>query len=130
MDNIEHTFNSGQFVAKVWSYFAGTAGLQTDHSSLQQLLQQWWKDKCKNARHRLLLQATAIFIYWNLWNNSSDCKYEGKLTNVSKVKYAVYKDNFKMLNSACPYIQWPAKLTGLIQKIEKCVHDIKANMVK
>ncbi|XP_015075436.1 uncharacterized protein LOC107019451 [Solanum pennellii] len=130
IDSIEHTFKSGQFAAKVWSYFAGSAGLHSDHSSLQLLLQQWWTTKSKNAAHKLLLQATPIFICWKLWKNRCACKYGGKATNIIRVKYAVYKDNFKMLNSAFPHLQWPAKWTDLIQKSEKCVHEIKVNMVK
>ena len=55
--------------------------------------------------------------------------YGGKTTNISRVKYVVYKDNFKMLNSVYPHLQWPAKLTHLIQKSERCIHDIKLNMV-
>ena len=35
MDNIKHTLNSGHFAAKVRNYFAGSAGLQLNHSSLQ-----------------------------------------------------------------------------------------------
>ena len=54
MDIIEHTFNSAQFAAKVWNSFAGSAGVQLDNSSLQQLLQQWWTVKSKNAAHKLL----------------------------------------------------------------------------
>ena len=78
----------------------------------------------------MLLQATPIFIYWNLWKNRCACKYRGKKTNISKVKYAVYKDNFKMLNGAFPHLQWPSRWSDLIQKSKKCMHDIKVNMVK
>ena len=56
--------------------------------------------------------------------------YGGKTTNISRVKYAVYKDNFKMLNGAFPHLQWPSRWSDLIQKSKKCMHDIKVNMVK
>lgn len=78
MDNKEHTFSSGQFAAKVWSFFTSSVGLQPDHSSLQQLLQQWWIAKPRNAAHKLLLQDTPIFICWNLWKKRCACKYEVK----------------------------------------------------
>ena len=97
MDTIDHTFNTGQFAAGVWNFFAGTAGIQSDHSSLLALIKQWWTIKPKNASHRLLLQAIPIFICWNLWKNRCACKYGGKATNISHVKYAIYKDTFKML---------------------------------
>ena len=49
MDNIEHTFNSGQFAAMVWSYFAWSAGLQPDHSIVQLRLQKWWTTMFKKC---------------------------------------------------------------------------------
>nr|XP_019067280.1 uncharacterized protein LOC109119268 [Solanum lycopersicum] len=130
MDTIEHTFNTGQFAARVWDYFAATAGLQADHSTLLSLIKQWWTAKPKNAGHQLLMQATPIFICWNLWKNRCACKYGGKATNISRVKYAVYKDTFKMLKNTFPHINWPPSWTALIQKSEKCIHDIKVSMVK
>ncbi|KAG5606083.1 hypothetical protein H5410_027575 [Solanum commersonii] len=42
------------------------AGIITEHSSLTQLIIQWWSAKYNNEAHKLLLQATPIFICWNL----------------------------------------------------------------
>ena len=66
MDSIEHIFNTGKFAAAVWSCFAATAGMLLDCSSLQTLIQQWWAARLRNAAHKTLLQATPIFICWNL----------------------------------------------------------------
>ena len=104
---------------KVWNFFVGSAGLQPEHSSQQQLLQQWWKTKPRNAAQKLLLQATPIFIYRNLWKNRCACKYGGKSTNISTVIYAIYKDNYKILNTAFPQLNLPAKWTDLTQKERK-----------
>ena len=35
-----------------------------------------------------------------------------------------------MLNTAFPQVNWPAKWNELMQRSEKCVHDIKVSMVK
>ncbi|XP_069145909.1 uncharacterized protein [Solanum lycopersicum] len=129
MDTIEHIFNSGPFATIVWSFFAATAGIQADHSTLPALIKQWWTTKPNNAGHKLLLQATPIFICWNLWKNRCACKYGGKGTNISRIKYAIYKDTFKMLKNAFPSINWPGNLTALIQTSEKCVHNIKVYKV-
>ncbi|XP_069154435.1 uncharacterized protein [Solanum lycopersicum] len=129
MDSIDHTFNSGPFAARVWNFFAASAGLQADHSSLQARVRQWWTARPQNEGHQLLLQATPTFICWNLWKNRCACKYGAKATNISRVKYAVYKDTFKMLKIAFPHIKWLASWTALIQTSEKCKHEIKVCMV-
>nr|XP_025884111.1 uncharacterized protein LOC112940334 [Solanum lycopersicum] len=118
-DCIEHIFNSGNFAAKVWSSFAATTGMLPDFSSLQVLLQQWWTATPKNAAHKLLMQATQIFICWNLWKNRCAAKYGGKTTNISRVKYVIYKDTYKMLNTAFPQVRWLTKWTDLIQMSER-----------
>ncbi|XP_015078408.1 uncharacterized protein LOC107022255 [Solanum pennellii] len=128
-DSIAHIFSSGKFAATVWSSFAATAGMLPDCSSLQTLLQQWWVVKPRNAAHKTLLQATPIFICWNLWKNRCAAKYGGKTTNINRVKYAIYKDNYKMLTNAFPQVKCPAKWAELIQMCERCVHDIKVNTV-
>ena len=66
----------------------------------------------------------------NLWKNRCACKYGCKATNISRVKYAIYNDNYKMLNTAFPQLNWPSMWTDLMLKSEKCVHDIKVSMVK
>ncbi|XP_015084239.1 uncharacterized protein LOC107027648 [Solanum pennellii] len=129
MNTIEHIFNLGPFAAKVWKFFAATAGLQADHSTLPTLIKQWWTAKPSNAGHQLLMQATPIFICWNLWKNRCAGKYGGKATNISRVKYAIYKDTFKMLKNTFPHIKWPASWTALIQTTERCFHNIKVCMV-
>ena len=40
MDTIEHIFNSGPFATIVWNFFAATAGIQADHSTLPALIKQ------------------------------------------------------------------------------------------
>lgn len=77
----------------------------------------------------MLLKTTPIFIWWNLWKNSCPGKYKGKATNMSMVKYAIYKDNYKMLSIAFFHIKWQAKWTDLIKKCEGCVHDTKVCLV-
>ena len=129
MDSIEHIFNSGQFASRVWSFFAASAGLEIEQPSIQARLRQWWAVRPRNSGHQLMLQATPIFVCWNLWKNRCACKYGGKATNISRVKYAIYKDTFKMLKNSFPHIQWPANWTALIQKIENCKHDIKVHKV-
>ncbi|KAK6782003.1 hypothetical protein RDI58_019799 [Solanum bulbocastanum] len=130
MDNIEHIFNKGQFAAYVWRSFAAAAGITTDHTSLPQLISQWWSAKFNNDAHKLLLQAVPIFICWNLWKNRCASKYGGKISNVSRVKYAVYKDCYKLLNTVFPYVKWPSNWTELILMGERCSHDAKVILVR
>ena len=90
---------------------------------------QWLLVKSKNTAHKLLLQLAQIFICGNLWKNRCACMYGGKTTNISRVKYAVYKEIFKMLNSAFPHLQCPAKWTYLLQNSERFIHDTTVNTV-
>ncbi|TMX01423.1 hypothetical protein EJD97_024534 [Solanum chilense] len=133
MDCIEHIFKSGnlaaKLVAKVLRSFAATAGILPDHFSLQVLLQQWWTARPNNAAHKSVMQATQIFICWNLWKNRCAAKYGGKTTKISRVKYGIYKENYKMLNTTFPHVKWTSKWTDLILMSDRCVHDIKVNMV-
>ncbi|XP_015160629.1 uncharacterized protein [Solanum tuberosum] len=128
-DTIEHTFNNGPFATYVWRSFAAAAGINTDHSSLPQLIIQWWSTKYNNEAHRLLLQATPIFISWNLWKNRYASKHGGKQSNMSRVKYAIYKDNYKLMKQTFPQIRWPSNWKELISKGEKCIHDTKVTTV-
>lgn len=91
MDNIDHNLNTTQFAAKIWSSFGSIVGFQPGHTQLQQLLDQWWTTKSKNAAHKLLLQATPIFICTIIWQNIFSGKYGGKASNSSIIKYAIYK---------------------------------------
>ena len=52
-----------------------------------------------------------------------------KKTNISRLKYAIYKDNYKMLNTAFPHVKRHAKWIDLIQKSARCVHVNKVNIV-
>ncbi|TMW82495.1 hypothetical protein EJD97_005804 [Solanum chilense] len=130
MECINHIFNAIQLASKVRSSFASTTGFQPDHSSLQQLLQQWWTAKAKNAAHKLLLQATPILICWNLWKNRCACKYGGIATNTIRVNMQSTKTTYKMLNTVFPHVNLPAKWTNLVQQSERCVHNTKVSMVK
>ncbi|XP_015160416.1 uncharacterized protein [Solanum tuberosum] len=130
LDTIEHIFNNGHFATYVWKSFAGTAGINNDHSSLPQLITQWWSAKYNNKAHKLLLQATPIFICWNLWNNRCASKYGGKLSNVSRVKYAIYKDNYKLMTTIFSQIKWPSNWQELFQLGEKCIHETKVTLVQ
>jgi len=98
-DTIEHTFNNGKFAAYVWKYFADTDGINTDHTSLIYLIRRWWSFKYKNEAHKLILQATPIYICWNLWKNRCASKYGGTQSNASRVMYAIYKDNYKLMST-------------------------------
>ncbi|XP_049378041.1 uncharacterized protein LOC125842768 [Solanum stenotomum] len=130
LDTIENTFNNGQFATNVWKSFAAPAGIITDHSSLPQLITQWWSAKASNEAHRLLLHATPIFICWNLWKNRCASRHGGKQSNISRVKYAIYKDNYKLMTTCFPHIKWPSRWWDLIQLGEKCTHDTKVTVVK
>uniref|UniRef100_M1DJP7 RNase H family protein n=1 Tax=Solanum tuberosum TaxID=4113 RepID=M1DJP7_SOLTU len=130
LDTIEHIFNTGQFATYVWRSFAEAAGIITDHSSLTHLIIQWWSAKYNNEAHKLLLQATPLFICWNLWKNRCASKYGGKSSNISRVKYAIYKDNYKLMNTNFPQIKWPSSWKDLFQLGENCIHDIKVTLVK
>ncbi|KAG5631337.1 hypothetical protein H5410_003054 [Solanum commersonii] len=89
----------GQFATYVWKSFAANVGITTNHITLHKLNMQWWSTKNNIEAHRLLLQATPIFICWNLWKNRCANKYGGKQSKVSRVKYVVYKDNYKFMTT-------------------------------
>ena len=66
MDSIDHIFSTGKFAGTVWKSFAASAGLQHEQTTLQARLEKWWTANPRNVGHQLLLQATPIFICWNL----------------------------------------------------------------
>lgn len=76
-----------------------------------------------------MLQATPILICWNLWKNRCASKHEGKLSNLRKVWYVIYMDNFRLMTTNFPRIQWPTKSRELINIGEICVHVIKVTML-
>ncbi|KAK4709693.1 hypothetical protein R3W88_004206 [Solanum pinnatisectum] len=105
-DTIDHTFKTGHFVAHIWRFFAMHAGINYEHTTLTNLIMRWWSTKYNNEAHKVILQATPIFICWNIWKNRCASKHGGKQSNTSRVKYVVYKDNYKLLTTTFPYIKW------------------------
>uniref|UniRef100_M1DB97 RNase H family protein n=1 Tax=Solanum tuberosum TaxID=4113 RepID=M1DB97_SOLTU len=101
LDTIEHIFNNGHFATCVWKSFAAAAGVNTDHSSISQLIMQW----CAS-------------------------KYGGKHSNISRVKYAIYKDIYKLMTTTFHQIKWPTTWRELFQLGERCIHNIKVTCVK
>lgn len=64
--------------------------------------------KYKNETHKLILKATLILICLNLWTNRCDCKYDGKTSNGRRVvRCAIYNDNYKLMTSLSPQVNWP-----------------------
>lgn len=108
LDTIEHIQNNGQFVDYIWQSVAAVAGVTLNHSSLKHLLIQWWNTKHKNGAHKLLLQATSIFICRNRWKNRCASRFGGTSSNISKVKYAIYKDTYRLLVETFTQIKWPS----------------------
>ncbi|KAK4733758.1 hypothetical protein R3W88_008019 [Solanum pinnatisectum] len=86
-------------------------------------------DVYNNDAQKLLLQATPILICWNLWKNRCASKYGGKQSNISRVKYAIYKDNYKLMTMVYPHIKWPSNWKELILMGGKCIHDTKVTLV-
>lgn len=113
----------------LWKYFAATTGISTDHTPLIYLIRRCWCTKYKNEAHKLILQATPIFICWNLWKNRCASKYGGIQSNVSRVMYAIYKDNYKIMTIVFPHIKWPSNWKDLIMLVERCDHETKVTMV-
>ncbi|KAH0646562.1 hypothetical protein KY284_034446 [Solanum tuberosum] len=129
-DTIEHTFNTGNFAKNVWRFFAISLGIQTDFLPLRNMIMRWWSSTHYNEAHKLILQATPIFICWNLWKNRCAKKYGGKQSNIARVKHLVILDTFKLLHTTFPYISWPLGWNKLCTLIEKCTHDIKVTAVQ
>uniref|UniRef100_M1DKI6 RNase H family protein n=1 Tax=Solanum tuberosum TaxID=4113 RepID=M1DKI6_SOLTU len=130
LDTIEHTFNSGIFANKVWKFFAISLGIQTDHLPLRYLIMRWWNSNYNNEAHKLIIQSTPIFICWNLWKNRCAKKYGGKQSNISRVKFVVFKDTIKLLHVVFPYISWPSSWKNICILIEQCYHDTEVTLVQ
>ncbi|KAG5599773.1 hypothetical protein H5410_031143 [Solanum commersonii] len=110
-DTIEHIFNTGNFSIHIWRYFAVHTGVNIDHIPLIHLIMRWWSTKHNNEAHKCAR------------------KYGGKQSNASRVKYAVYKDNYKLMINTFPYIKWSSNWRDLIKQAENCFHDTKVTIV-
>ncbi|WMV30206.1 hypothetical protein MTR67_023591 [Solanum verrucosum] len=91
---------------------------------------RWWSIPHHNEAHRSILQATPIFICWNLWKNRCAKKYGGKQSIIARVKHFVILDTFKLLHTAFPYISWPLNWSSLCKLLENCIHDSKVTAVQ
>ncbi|KAH0699154.1 hypothetical protein KY284_013369 [Solanum tuberosum] len=130
VDTIDHIFNAGIFAKKVWKFYVDSLGIQTGYIPLRYMIMRWWENNYKNEAHKLNLQSTPIFICWNLWKNRCAIKYEGKQSNIARVKFLVFKDTFKLLHIVFPYITWPSSWMGTVILIEKCFHETKVTFVQ
>lgn len=70
--------------------------------------------KKKNKAYKVILQATTILIGWNLWKNSYASKYGAKTDNCTRVRYAIYDDNYKLITF------FFLRLIGLLLGLESC----------
>ncbi|KAG5621264.1 hypothetical protein H5410_006482 [Solanum commersonii] len=61
--------------------------------------------------------------------NRCERKYGGKQSNITRILYVVYKDNYKLMSIVYPHITWSANWKDLIQLAEKCVHETKVTIV-
>ena len=64
--------------------------------------------KHKHKAHKLIHQETPILIHWNLWKNRWASKYGGKISNSRRVRYEIYNDNYKLITSVFPQVNWPS----------------------
>ncbi|KAH0696585.1 hypothetical protein KY289_014067 [Solanum tuberosum] len=71
-----------------------------------------------------------IFAKKNLWKNGCAIKYEGKQSNISRVKFLVFKDTFKLLHTVFPYITWPSSWMETVILNEKCFHETNVTLVQ
>lgn len=116
---INHIFNNGDLAVYVWKRFVTRVGVKTDHRSVKQRITQWWTMKHNNECHKLILHATPILICWNLWKNRCACKYRAKISNNIRVRYAIDNDNYKLIISIYPEVNWPPTWCGIIQLAER-----------
>ncbi|KAK4706257.1 hypothetical protein R3W88_034186 [Solanum pinnatisectum] len=49
---------------------------------------------------------------------------------MGRVKYAIYKDSYKIMSTTFPHIQWPSNWKELILMGERCIHDTKVTIVR
>lgn len=85
--------------------------------------------KYKNKAHKLILQATHILIWWNLWKNRCVSKYGCKISNGRRVRYAIYNDNYKPITSFFPQVNWPSTRNEVIHLAKRCEHLIKVQLI-
>ncbi|XP_055802719.1 uncharacterized protein LOC129871761 [Solanum dulcamara] len=129
LDTIDHIFVSGNFARKVWSVFSDSLGISKEYTPLRNLIMRWWSSNYSNEVHKLILQATPIFICWNLWKNRCAIKYGGKQSNITRVIYSVFKDNFNLLSTTYSYISWPNRWKELVLLVEKCTNEVNVSTV-
>lgn len=124
-DTIGHIFVVGHFARNIWSEFATSLGITRDYTPLRNMIMRWWTKNYKNDAHKLILQSTTIFIYWNLWKNWCACKYGGKQSNLSRGKFSIFKATTNLLNTAFPYIKWPVCWKELVLMLDNCSHEMR-----
>lgn len=117
LDNIDHILVYGNLPA-IFEKFSLPVGGLHESIPLPKLLMKWWCVRTHNAVHKLVLQSLPIFfLCWNLWKNRSACKYGGKKSSVSRVKFDIMKDMSRLLHTACPSITWSVIWKDLVHQV-------------
>lgn len=129
LDNIDHIFVAGHFAKHIWNHFSNSWGVQFNNSPLRNLLMNWWVSKTNNEVHKLMLQATPIFVCWNIWKNRCASKYGGKKSSTTRVKFSIVKDLYNLILTVYPYINWPNSWNDLVIMVENCKHDLRVTQV-
>lgn len=58
----DHIFITGHFATFLWMFFSGVLEIQHETIALRNCLMKWWITKHNNEAHKLILQATPIFV--------------------------------------------------------------------
>ncbi|XP_055826390.1 uncharacterized protein LOC129894767 [Solanum dulcamara] len=125
LDTVDHIFASGNLAKHIWQQFSRSWGILQDNWPLRNILMKWWTSKPNNAVHKLMLQATPIFVCWHIWKNRCASKYGEKKSSSTRVKFSITKDLYMLISTVYPYIKWPKSWNDLVLMVENCQHDTK-----
>lgn len=122
-DTLDHIFVTRNCAKHIWKSVSATFGFNDNQPLLKNKIMAWWNAKSSNGAYNLAIQSVPILVCWNLWKKRCAVKYGGKTTNVTRIKFAIYKELWSLLHTAYPYINWPSNWNDLIDMVSSCVHE-------
>ncbi|XP_060210891.1 uncharacterized protein LOC132637887 [Lycium barbarum] len=70
-----HAFVTSETAHRLWNNLGRPLGIQHSDAPVSFIFRKWWEAKSENKVHKMILQITPTIICWEIWKQSSGCRY-------------------------------------------------------
>ncbi|KAH0724582.1 hypothetical protein KY289_000429 [Solanum tuberosum] len=129
-ESIQHVFVEGKAAEHIWRTLGRPLGIIHQQVHAQNILNNWWKTKSSNEIHKLILKATLILIFREIWIAWTGYRYgnNNKFHHYKMVTQCIW--NIKVVfHDSFPSIDMKESWNRICEKIERIRIPIRCSFV-